>query len=183
MNPTRLTASLAFLLLSHLTAEARLGETENQCNARYGTPKRVAEIVPGCSTNEYDYHGFKVRVAFAYFNGPAIKMTFGKPLGPFLKDDEIEAILKANTEDGMEWKRAVHENEASKKLDPFTRIIGALFVNPAFGMKAWIRSDGAVAELQPQKLGLILHTQESFAREKKAKEDAEAQRKAAIPNF
>lgn len=163
-------------------ARARIGETESECNTRYGTPKKVAEIVPECPTNEYDYHGFKIRIAFAGFNGPAIKMTFAKQPSPFFKDDEIVAILSANTKDGTQWKKALPESEAAKQMDPITRI-GAVFLTDTMGGRSWIRSDGVTAELQIQKMGITIQTPESIAREKRAKDEVEAKRKAAIPAF
>ena len=163
-------------------ANARIGETESECNSRYGTPKKVSEIVPGCPTNEYDYHGFKIKIAFPGFNNPAIKMYFSKPLGPFLKDDEVTAILSANTKEGTTWKRVASESELAKKSDPITRMTTAM-VTSSMGARSWVRSDGVTAELQIQKSGLTITTPEAVAREKRAKDDAEAKRKAAIPNF
>jgi len=163
-------------------ARARIGETESECNTRYGTPKKVTEIVPQCPTNEYDYHGFKIRIAFAGFNGPAIKMIFSKQPSPFFKDDEVAAILNANTKDGTQWKKALPESEASKQMDPITRLTTAL-VTDTMGGRSWVRSDGVTAELQIQKIGLTIQTPESIAREKRAKDKAEAKRKASIPAF
>jgi len=173
---------LLMLLALCPVANARIGETESECNSRYGTPKKVAEIVPGCPTNEYDYHGFKIKIAFPGFNNPAIKMVFTKPLGPFLKDDEVTAILSANTKDGTTWRGVASESELAKKSDPITRMTTAMVTN-SMGARSWVRSDGVTAELQIQKSGLTIQSPEAIAREKRAKEEAEAKRKAAIPNF
>lgn len=176
--------ALLLMMVSALcsVASARIGETERECNARYGTPKKVAEIVPECPTNEYDYHGFKIQIAFAGFNGPAIKMVFTKQPSPFFKDDEVAAILNANTKDGMQWKASVSESEVAKKSDPLTRMTTAV-VTSAMGAKSWVRSDGVTAKVQIQKMGLTIESPEVVAREKRAKEEAEAKRKAAIPSF
>lgn len=176
------TLPLLMLLALSPIANARIGETESECNSRYGTPKQVAEIVPGCPTNEYDYHGFKIKIAFPGFNNPAIKMVFTKPLGPFLKDDEIAAILSANTKEGTEWKRVLSESEVAKKMDPVTRL-GTALLTETMGGRSWVRSDGVTAELQIQKMDLTITTPEAVSREKRAKDEAEAKRKAAIPNF
>ena len=172
----------AMLLALSQLANARIGETESECNTRYGTPKKVAEIVPGCPTNEYDYHGFKIKIAFPGFNNPAIKMVFSKQPKPAFTDDEIVAILNANTKDGTQWKKVLSESEASKKMDPITRL-GTALVADTMGGRAWVRSDGVTAELQIQKLGVAISTPEAVAREKGAKVEAEAKRKASIPNF
>lgn len=163
-------------------ANARIGETESECNTRYGTPTRTGEIVPGCQTNAYDYHGFKIKIAFAYFNGPAIKMVFTKQPSPIFKEDEVAAILSANTPDGTQWKGILSESELAKKSDPITRI-GTAIVTSAMGARSWVRSDGITAELQLQKTGLTIQSPEASAREKKAKEEADIKRTTAIPNF
>lgn len=177
-------STLILLMLFALcpVANARIGETESECNTRYGTPKKVAEIVPGCPTNEYDYHGFKIRIAFPGFNNPAIKMVFTKLPNPTFTDDEITAILTANTKEGTQWKKVLSESEAAKKMDPITRL-GAVFVTDTMGGRAWVRSDGVTAELQIQKMGMTITAPEAVAREKRAKDEAEAKRKTAIPNF
>jgi hypothetical protein len=173
-----------FILLLALcpVANARIGETESECNTRYGTPKKVDEIVPGCPTNEYDYHGFKIRIAFPGFSNPAIKMVFTKYPSPFFKDDEIAAILNANTKGGTAWKGVASESELAKKSDPLTRMTTAM-VTSSVGARSWVRSDGVTAELEIPKTGLTITTPEAVAREKRAKDEAEAKRKAAIPNF
>jgi len=175
---------LLFLTILALcpVANARIGENESECNSRYGTPKRVAEIVPGCPTNEYDYHGFKIRIAFPGFNNSAIKMIFTKQPSPFFKDDEVAAILNSNTKEGTQWKKVLSESEAAKQEDPLSRMATALVTN-TMGGRGWVRSDGVTAELQIQKLGLTIQAPEAVTREKKAKDEAEAKRKAAIPNF
>jgi hypothetical protein len=176
------TLFLLFFLALCPVANARIGETESECNARYGTPKKVAEIVPGCPTNEYDYHGFKIKIAFPGFSNPAIKMVFTKQPHPFFKDDEVAAILTANTKEGTQWKGVASESDAAKQADPVTRI-GAALVTNAMGGRSWMRSDGVTAELQIQKMGLTITAPEAVAREKRAKDEAEAKRKAAVPNF
>lgn len=61
--------------------------------------------------------------------------------------------------------------------------MGAALVTDLMGGRAWVRSDGVTAELQIQKSGLTITTPEAVTREKRAKDEAEAKRKAAIPNF
>jgi hypothetical protein len=59
----------------------------------------------------------------------------------------------------------------------------AAFVTNTMAGRGWVRSDGVTAELQIQKLGLTIQAPEAVTREKKAKDEAEAKRKAAIPTF
>jgi len=163
-------------------ASARIGETERECNTRYGTPKKVEDILPGCRTNEYNYHAFKIRIAFRGFNEPAIMMIFQKQSSPHLKDDEVAAILSANTPNGTAWKATLAEDERDKNADPISRLATVLVTN-TMGGKAWQRSDGATAELLVQKMGLTLRSREAIVIEAMAKQEAETRRKAAVPTF
>lgn len=51
------------------------------------------------------------------------------------------------------------------------------------GGAAWKRTDGVVAVLEPLKLELFLESPAAAEILKNAKENVEAQRKAAIPSF
>jgi len=178
----RISSLLLFLLALCSHANARIGETESECNARYGPPKRGASIVPGCQTNEYDYHGFKIKIAFPGPNNPAIKMIFTKSPILVLKEDEVAAILNANTKEGMQWKRVASELGATKQSDPFTRVAAA-YIASSVGARSWVRNDGVTAELEVTKTVVTLESPESVVRKKRAKDEEEASRKAAIPNF
>ncbi len=170
-----------FLLFLTTTASARLGETDSECNRRYGVPQKTKEIIPGCPTYAYDYSGFRIRIAYIGFNGPALKMIFEKRPGPFLKDDEVAAILTANTPEGMTWKPKSPEL-VEKSPNPITGL-SAMFVASAAGAKGWKRDDGATAELGINKMNLTLALPAAAQLEQRAKDEAEAKRKAAIPSF
>jgi len=163
-------------------ASARIGETESECNARYGTPTKVTDILPRCRTLEYTYHGFKIQIAFRGFNEPAIMMIFWKEMAASLKDDEVAAILSANTPNGTVWKATLAKNEHQKNADPVSQLSTMLVAN-TLGGKAWLRSDGGTAELMVQKIRLTLKSHEAIVLEDMAKQEAEARRKAAVPAF
>jgi len=163
------------------TAFARLGETDSECNRRYGVPQKAKEIIPGCPTYAYDYSGFRIRIAFIGFNGPALKMIFEKRPGPSLNDDEVAAILTANAPEGLPWKRKAPEL-VEKNANPVTGL-SAMFVASAMGAKGWKRGDCATAELAPNKINLTLSLPAAEQLELRAKKEAEAKRKAAIPSF
>lgn len=178
-------------LASAAIAIARIGETESQCNTRYGTPitdaftisqNTTAPLVSGCPTRTYDYHGFRIRIAFLAINGPAIKMQFTKRKdGPILKDDEISAILQANLPDGMKWLVRIPDNPDSPN-GPAKRLIESAFM-AGTGAEKWERSDGVTGRLEMMKMGLVLESPAVQTLEKRAKEAKEAKRKAAIPSF
>jgi hypothetical protein len=135
----------------------------------------------GCPTNLYDYHGFRIRIAFLACNGPALQIIFEKRPGPFLKEDEVVAILNANTPYGMTWK-PIQPEIVRNSTGPFGKL-GATFIAAGTSTKAWKRSDGALADLQINRMNLTLSLPAAATLEQRAKEETEANRKAAIPAF
>ena len=177
-----------FVLLFAGVTYARLGENETQCNGRYGTPltdkytteaNRKNPLVPGGYTKSYNYQGWVVRVGYVVFNGPAIKMSFRKKAGGSIKEDELAAILTANAPEGMKWERGVYTNSPLQGSAAVFSNIGS----NVMGAAAWKRTDGVVAILEPMKLELTLESPAAIEITRKAKDSAEAQRKAAIPAF
>jgi len=156
----------ATILAGAAVALGRIGENESQCNRRYGGPatdtfsvsqNKAAPLVTGCPTQTYNYHGFRIRIAFIGFNGPAIRMQFTKKEGgPYLKDDEIQAILKGNLPDEMQWQT---------------------------GIDNWKRSDGVTARLEMMKMGMVLESPAAETLDKRAKDEKEQKRRADIPRF
>jgi len=170
----------AILVLTSPLASARLGETNSECNGRYGTPQKTQEIIPGCPTNAYNYKGYRILIAFIGSNGPAVRMIFEKRPGPFLKDDEVEAMLQANVPDGMSWKPKA--SGVARNSNPIVNV-GVTVVASAMGARAWKRDDGATAELGLNKMHLTLSLLAAEQLDLRAKEEGEAKRKAAIPTF
>ncbi|MDX2081843.1 MAG: hypothetical protein SFU53_13750 [Terrimicrobiaceae bacterium] len=80
----------------------------------------------------------------------------------------------------MKWR--VRESEVSRNADPVSRI-GAAFVLSSMGARGWIRDDGATAELGLNKADLTLALPAAATLEQRANNEAEAKRKAAIPEF
>jgi hypothetical protein len=176
-------SSVLFILIFALsvpTVNARLGETESQCNQRYGQPTKAREIIPGCPTNEYKYHGFRIQTAFLASGGPAIRMVFVKQPGPFLSEDEIAAILKANAPNGMAWKEI--QSEMVRKADGVSSLLTGLILSQV-GAKSWVRDDGAIADVMLNRVRLTLSLLAAEQLELRGKAEAEAKRKAAIPEF
>lgn len=170
-------------------ALARLGENETQCNGRYGTPltdqwtisaNKKTPLVPAGYTRTYNYQGWVVRIAYLEFNGPAIAMHFRKKTGGTITDDELTAILNANTPQGMGWALVSYTNSP---LEGSSRVIGNIGSEVAFGARAWQRTDGTVAILEPLRMELILKSPVAMEIEKNSRKSKEEQRKAAIPGF
>jgi hypothetical protein len=147
------TAYLILSLLAVTPALARIGETPEQCKARYGDPSK---IIKEKKTMVFQKSGVLVIVEF--FNGKADTIGFRKleqnVLGMSLEfsDNEIQNLLKANS-GGKEWK--------------MRQIIS---IN-----KAWTTEDGElIAHLEAMDNHLMIATRDNLDRrasEKKARED------------
>jgi hypothetical protein len=108
-----------------------------------------------------------------------MKMSLRKKSGGAIKDDELAAILTANTPEGMKWERGVYTNSPLKGSAGFLGNLGSNVIGGA----AWKRSDGVLAILEPLKMELFLESPAATEILRKARENADAERKAAIPNF
>ena len=107
-------------------------------------------------------------------------MHFRKKTGGSIADDELTAIVNANTPQGMGWALVPYTNSS---LEGSSRAIGNIGSQMIFGAKAWQRTDGVVAILEPLRMELILKSPAAMEIEKKARESKEEQRRAAIPGF
>jgi hypothetical protein len=96
-----LVALSAIALCTH-NAPARLGESVEQIEQRYGKPIQEEETSSQISGRKYKALGFVIAVMF--FNGKSEAESFTKPTGEGIVETEIEAILKANGSGG-EWTR------------------------------------------------------------------------------
>ncbi len=91
-------------------AQARLGETEDQTEDRYGIPKRQFEYDDnhfplvrgdGARTKSYIFQSYRIRVG--YLNGVTVRIEYLRQNGlpdPVLKDFEKAAIFEGETVGG-----------------------------------------------------------------------------------
>lgn len=185
LQPAILMRVIFFVLVGVSVSWARIGENETQCNGRYGTPvtdkytadaDRKSPLLPIGYTKTYKYQGWKVRIAYFEFNGPAVKMSFQKKASGAINEGELAAILTANTPEGMTWKRGVYTKSPLKGA---AGLLGNLGAN-AMGAGAWQRSDGVQAILAPLMMEFSIETPEAVKIVQQAKEISE---KNSIPNF
>jgi len=148
----------AFLVII-TSADARIGETPIQFADRYGRPKdtnltaildKSLPLVDGAVHHTYEYQGWKIRAAFLQLDGSAVRMDFQKTsaaaTGLVIRDDELQAIAKANMHAGMTWKPIMYDNPNSPPKGIGKLVEG--FIMGAAGQKMWQRSDGAVLSLR-----------------------------------
>jgi hypothetical protein len=130
-------------------AHARLGETREQAEARYGLPKSEkrpsyqAPLIEGAREIVFLYQGFRIRCALL----PAtdgkeyiVREEYMRDGGlPQIKDFERDAIL-AGEGNGMEWSEA---KMGPLSLDP-VKALQNQFAHALAG-QYWRRTDGALA--------------------------------------
>lgn len=182
---------LIVILLTPLLAYGRLGETESQCNTRYGGPKtdrmtlaseKNSPILPGARCRTYDYEGWTIKAAFLEFNGPAVRLVFSKAKGGYrIEDFEAEAILKANTPEGQSWSQVIYSNPDSV-VKGAAKVLGNA-MESFLGAGAWKRSDGTLAWMNMMRMTLTLDSPEAIEREKQFKQGKEEGKRANVPGF
>lgn len=114
------------MLMLTVPCFARIGETPQQCMARYGEPIYTKDhefIVEGV----FDKNGFKISIFFFKPDLTAQLILFEKKEGR-VSEDFAKAVLEANS-GGMEWRST--------------------------GIRSWVRSDNMLqARLSPGSLTL-----------------------------
>lgn len=174
-------------------ADARIGETSIQLADRYGPPKdssltKIADshspLIAGAIHHTYEYQGWKIRAAFLQLDGPAVRMDYQKIItagvNPRIQEDELQAIMTANTPLGTSWKTKMYDNPDSpnKGLAKF----GEAYIANSIGEKMWQRTDGAIIWLRNH---LIVHVELPGARAYKEQLQVATEQKtrASLPSF
>src|ERR1700690_1327563 len=121
--------------LSIVPCHAELGETMDQCIARYGQPVPQVTTPPGLPGKSVSFkkNGYVIMVAF--LKGIAGFETIFKEDESELSDKEIEAILQADNAGGK-WGKPEQINSKNER--------------------GWSREDGATAVYEPSKRCLAL---------------------------
>ncbi len=172
------------LLLSTTTATyARLGETRDQSEARYGLPKseRVAKgetpLLEGARELTFHHEGFRIRCALL----PAtdgreyvVREDYSR-LKPTSKLTEIEqqAMMEAEL-GGMKWA-AVPKDDAKK-------VVTSLFLQELRGTP-WLRTDGALLVVSNNELAVRLELPQARKWESQFQLARAQQQRAAAPKF
>jgi hypothetical protein len=150
---------IPLLIAAHLVmgsavrVEARLGETEQECAARYGNPTKQL------SANQLLYTKSGLLIIASFHNGKVDMISYRKVAenalgkGEQISDTEIEILMKSNTGDAI-WKK-----------------------RPVISMdREWQTEDGNFfASYSTFENFLLVTTKEYLAREKAAKDAKEGQ--------
>jgi hypothetical protein len=101
-----LAAIAAVTLTTSSTLFARIGETEQECAARYGEP------IKKFPDNSLAYQKSGLAIIISFFDGKAASVVYRKiatnalSKGEQLSENEIEILLKSNS-GGVPWKKRV----------------------------------------------------------------------------
>jgi hypothetical protein len=94
---------LAAFILSTASAFARLGETREQIDKRYGEGKPSdTQRLEGAKTIKYHFNNFEVEVVFR--DDKSIWEIFHNPQGHLISTRDSKMFLKGNSDDGHPWQ-------------------------------------------------------------------------------
>jgi hypothetical protein len=127
VSPRRVAFSVALALLCAVPAEARLGETYEQCVQRYGrlVKKQGREDNP-----QFMFEKAGITIGINFLNGKAAQLSYSKSSGTFL-DIEVRQLLEINS-GGSSWQYDPAESERGRssaytKTECFRRDDGGAF--------------------------------------------------------
>jgi hypothetical protein len=137
------------------TAQARLGESENRCDQRYGRPRHSQASANGRLSKTYQKSGFIVSVEFVRerrwlilrpfiaraitYRAEADNDAAGEP--PDLDDETIERLLAVNAGKDV-WKESNLNFDAARSNDSDESV---RILQRADAVRVWKRRDGARA--------------------------------------
>jgi hypothetical protein len=174
---------------------ARLGDTEDQAETRYGLPKKplppgiVPILIQGAKELNFEFQGWKIRVALLRASDgkeyvvreeytklqPAIKTS-----GVFITDFEKDAILQAEAGSHSWHQKMIGEITG----DPIQTLANQLAQISGISGKIWIRDDGAtVRSIGQMSLNLILELPQAAKYEAELKVIKDREARAAVPSF
>ena len=166
-------AVIGVIALTPIHTFARLGETEAQCEQRYGKPQvslsdKSFPVLSGAVNRTYQYQGWCIMIAF--FDGKAAIISYSKaaktPGGVTIRNDEAKAILDAEG-NGGEWK-------GSRSFNLFGP------VHP----KKWSNTNGSIAYLVGiTRAALVVESPKAEEFRKTQPKTTEEQQKESIPKF
>lgn len=169
-------AVLAALSFVAREAAARMGETIAQCDQRYGAQKQSPvdisfPLISGVTNRTYTYQGWRIQIAF--IKGRAAMLRYTKVTSQTIEDNEVRAILKAETYGGN-WTE-----QSQFSLNPLNRLQN--FISHP---RLWTNDIGAEAYIEnPSTVSFIIKAPiiEKYRKAQEARRDQ--QRKASIPEF
>ena len=180
-------SAITLLTITTVTAHARLGETREQAEARYGLPKSekplsyVTPLLEGARELEFHHQGFKIRCALLLATDGKeyiVREEYNRLEGnPIIKDFELDAILEGER-NGSKWT----QKKVGSISTDITKTVQSQFALMLAG-KTWIRPDGAVAALGLGGLPIRLELPQAAQHEARLEALKDQHERAAVPKF
>ncbi|MEO8353045.1 MAG: hypothetical protein ABI680_15040 [Chthoniobacteraceae bacterium] len=189
-----LAASLGFCLLA-ATASARLGDTQEMAEARYGLPKKRTHSAPtilsGAKELTFEFEGWRIHCALLrasdgeeyvvrekyskIWTSPVVKAGGSSRINDF----ERNAVLKGEAGSGS-WTPKILGNAGKDLTTTFGNQIAHI---TGLTGKVWIRDDGAIARAQFGGGPILLDLPQARKYEAELKAIKEQKARAAVPKF
>jgi hypothetical protein len=183
--------------LATASACARLGDTHEQAQDRYGLEKSegVARnrtpLLEGAKEVTFEHHGWRIRCALLLatdgrhyvvreeyskiWNGAVMK-TGGSPT---IKDFECEAVLEGERAN-QSWRRKVVAKSGNDLASTLGNQIG---LHSGLMGTIWVRDDGAIAQIALGRHTISLDLPQALKREAELKIAIDQKARAAVPKF
>jgi len=171
---------ISTLLITPAIASARLGEYQKDNQARYGNAVKenftVSPLLRSALNEAYHYQGWKIQVG--YMNGRAVRIAYSKlpqkNVSPQLKDDEIAAVLEAESHGGQ-WKQ----------LKPASLFSVKNSGNKTFdhAQLRWSNNNKCIAYCPLGRMIVYIESPEAVMWEQSIENEKEVKRKENIPRF
>ncbi|MDD5522781.1 MAG: hypothetical protein PHI84_18345 [Kiritimatiellae bacterium] len=161
---------LMFFLAGALNCDARLDESEQQSESRYGKPVKssLGPALEGVTNHVYNYQGWTIRAAFV--SNKTVRIIYSK--GSIINADEQQAILNGEQGNGS-WRQTIL---AGKDINS---TITGMFVKS----RQWKNSNGNTAFVPISLSFVTVETPLAIAFEQAWKDEQARRKKAAIPKF
>jgi hypothetical protein len=177
-------------------SEARLGESRDQLEARYGLPKKgypfeaSSPLIKGATEMVFEHQGWRIRCALLLAKDGrfyTVRETYQKPSGSeaakaggiFIRDFERDAILGA--EGGLQkWTKQTRAEPGKNLIDTVARQI---VVNSHLTGDILHRGDGATARMGNLSPLITLELPQAPRYEAELKAIEEQKARAAVPSF
>ncbi len=186
----------SLLFLYSLNLHARLGETLDQAEARYGLPKKpisvaMTPLVEGAKELTFEMQGWRIRCAFLRAtdgNEYVVREEYTKIWNRVtmkaggstrIADFEADAVLKGEAGTGT-WKPK-HFGKADNDL--VTTLGNQLAHSSGLLGTHWIRGDGAEARLLFGNSAMLFELPQALKWEAESKAIKEARARSNVPKF
>lgn len=193
----KLFLALVVLGVTSASSWARLGDTYEQAQVRYGLEKKDpavnvrTRLLDGAKEVLFEHSGWRIRCALLLAtdgNRYVVREEYTKIWNssvqkaggtPTIRDFECRAVLEGNMGSG-EWRPKVM---AQRGKDVTSTLANQLSLSMGLAGNNWVRDDGATACLQLGGASVTLSLPQAIKYETELKAQRDANARAAVPKF